>query len=213
MYDDERLTMSIFDLIADTVIAIIEQFGYWAIFAGMFLESACIPVPSEVVMPFSGFASSRGVLSFWTVVAVGTIGQLLGSIATYQIGKNGGRHLVEKYGKYVLISKRDIKKADDWFEKRGDATVLFTRMMPVVRTFISLPAGISRMNFGKFVVYSAIGIIPWTLLLTYVGVKMGENWDKIRDVFHGLDLVIGAVLVGAVFIYLRAHLKHLKDQD
>lgn len=212
--------MSIFDLIANTVIFVIERLGYWAIFAGMFLESACIPVPSEVVMPFSGFASSKGVLypykpqiSFWAVVAVGTTGQVLGSVATYIIGKNGGRNLLEKYGKYALISKRDIKKADEWFEKYGEATVLFTRMMPVIRTFISLPAGITRMPFGKFIIYSTIGIIPWTLLLTYVGVKMGENWDRIRDIFHGLDLVIAVVLVVGILYYLKTHLKHLKEQD
>ncbi|HZD60837.1 MAG TPA: DedA family protein [Anaerolineae bacterium] len=204
--------MSIFDLVANTVISVIDMFGYWAIFGAMFLESACIPIPSEVVMPFSGFASSNGVLSFWTIVVVGTIGQLLGSITTYYIGRSGGRHLVEKYGKYVLISKRDIRKADEWFERRGDATVLFTRMVPVVRTFISLPAGISRMNFAKFVIYSTIGIIPWTLLLTYVGVKMGENWDRIRDIFHGFDLVIGVVLVVMIFVYLKTHLKHVMDQ-
>lgn len=205
--------MSIFDLIANTVIFVIERLGYWAIFAGMFLESACIPVPSEVVMPFSGFASSKGILSFWAVVAVGTAGQVLGSIATYVVGKNGGRNLLEKYGKYVLISKRDIVKADAWFEKYGEATVFFTRMMPVIRTFISLPAGITRMSFGKFVIYSTVGIIPWTLLLTYVGVKMGENWDRIRDIFHGLDLVIAVVLAIGVLYYLKTHFKHLKEQD
>lgn len=204
--------MSIFDLIADTVIFVIEKFGYWAIFAGMFLESACIPIPSEVVMPFSGFASSKGVLSFWLVVAVGTIGQVLGSIATFQVGKNGGRPLVEKYGKYALISRRDIRKADEWFEKHGELTVLFTRMMPVIRTFISLPAGISQMSFGKFIVYSTVGIIPWTVLLAYVGVKMGENWDRIRDIFHGLDLIIAAIGAVAVFIYIRSHIKHVKEE-
>lgn len=205
--------MSIFDLIADSVIYVIDKFGYWAIFAGMFLESACIPVPSEVVMPFSGFASSRGILSFWAVVFVGTMGQILGSIATYQLGKGGGRHLLERYGKYLLVSKKDIKKADDWFEKYGELTVLFTRMMPVIRTFISLPAGISRMSFTKFVVYSTIGIIPWTLILTYIGVKMGENWEKIRAVFHGLDLIIAVALAVLVLIYLKAHLKHLREEE
>jgi len=205
--------MSIFDLIANSVIYVIDKFGYWAIFAGMFLESACIPVPSEVVMPFSGFASSRGILSFWAVVFTGTMGQILGSITTYQLGKSGGRHLLERYGKYLLVSKRDIKKADDWFEKYGELTVLFTRMMPVIRTFISLPAGISRMSFGKFVVYSTIGIIPWTLILTYIGVKMGENWEKIRDVFHGLDLIIAVALAALVLIYLKTHLKHLREGE
>lgn len=204
--------MSIFDLIANTVILIIDKFGYWAIFAGMFLESACIPVPSEVVMPFSGFAASRGILSFWAVVGVGTIGQVLGSIATYQLGKSSGRRLLEKYGRYILISKRDIERADRWFERHGDKTVLFTRMMPVVRTFISLPAGLSRMNFGKFVLYSTVGIIPWTLLLTYAGIKMGENWDRIRDIFHGLDLVIGVAIIILVFMYLKMHFKHLKEE-
>lgn len=205
--------MSILDLIANTAIFVIERFGYWGIFAGMFLESACIPVPSEVVMPFSGFASSRGILSFWGVVFIGTIGQVLGSALTFQIGKNGGRRLLEKYGKYLLISKHDIKKADAWFEKYGEVTVLFTRMMPVIRTFISLPAGISQMGFGKFLTYSTIGIIPWTIMLAYVGVKMGENWEKIREIFHGLDLIIAAVGIVIVFFYLKTHLKHLRESE
>ncbi|MCL6473208.1 MAG: DedA family protein [Firmicutes bacterium] len=203
--------MTVFDLVANAVVAIIEKFGYWAIFVGMFLESACIPVPSEVVMPFSGFASSKGLLSFWMVVAVGSAGQVLGSTATYFIGRSGGRYILERYGKYVLISPRDIGRADKWFEKYGEATVLFTRMMPVVRTFISLPAGISKMGFLKFIIYSTIGIIPWTLLLAFVGIKMGENWDKIRNVFHGLDMVVGIAILVAVFFYLRTHLKHNKE--
>ncbi|HEY3375527.1 MAG TPA: DedA family protein [Candidatus Aquicultor sp.] len=203
--------MSLLDLIANTVVFVIKEFGYPAVFIAMFLESACIPIPSEVVMPFSGFASSQGVLSFWPVVAIGVLGQTCGSTITYFIGKSGGRRLLEKYGKYVLIATKDIKKADGWFDRYGEATVLFTRMMPVVRTFISLPAGISRMGFSKFLAYSVIGIIPWTLMLTYVGVKMGQNWERIRNVFHGFDYAIVAVFAVLVAVYVWNHIKHAQE--
>jgi membrane protein DedA with SNARE-associated domain len=202
--------MSILDMVADSAISVIEQFGYWGVFTGMFLESACIPVPSEVIMPFSGFAASRNILSFELVVLVGTLGQLLGSTTVFFIGKNGGRKIVERYGKYILISHHDIEKADRWFDTYGEYTVLFTRMLPVIRTFISLPAGISQMNFGRFIAYSTIGVIPWTLLLTYIGMKMGQNWERIRAIFHGFDLIIAIVLVIAILLYIRNHIKNIR---
>jgi membrane protein DedA with SNARE-associated domain len=203
--------VSVLDIIASTATTAIEQFKYWGIFIGMFLESACIPVPSEVIMPFSGFAASKNILSFEMVVIVGVIGQLAGSTAVFFVGKNGGRKIVERYGKYVLISQHDIEKADKWFERYGELTVLFTRMMPVIRTFISLPAGIANMNYLKFILYSAVGIIPWTLGLAYVGVKMGENWEAIRTVFHGFDVVIAIVLIIGIAFYLRNHFKNLNS--
>jgi len=182
------------ELLSDLIIELIRSFGYLAVFGLMFLESALIPVPSEVVMPFSGFVSQSGGLNFWMIVFWGTIGQLLGSIAIYLLGKFEGRHLLEKYGKYLFIKKKDIHHADRLFEKHGDQIVFFGRLLPVVRTFISLPAGVANMSFTKFILYSFLGILPWTLLFAWLGVKMGENWIMIKPYFHILDIIIVVLL-------------------
>lgn len=195
------------EFMSTIIITIIERFGYMAIGLLMFLESALIPVPSEVVMPFSGFVSLSGKLDFWLVVFFGTVGQMLGSMFIFFIGKWEGRNLLEKYGKYVLIRAKDIHHADRMFERHGDAIVFFGRVIPVVRTFISLPAGISRMKLSKFMLYSFLGIVPWTLALSWLGVKMGENWSELKKYFHILDFVVGGAILIFIFLYIRSHLK------
>lgn len=195
------------EILSNIIIQIISEFGYFAITFLMFLESALVPVPSEVVMPFSGFVSLSGNLNFWLVVLFGTIGQMLGSIFIFFIGKWEGRHLLEKYGKYVLIRAKDIHYADRMFEKHGEQIVFFGRVIPVVRTFISLPAGVSKMKFLKFALYSFLGIVPWTLGLTWLGVKMGENWTELKKYFHILDFVVGGVIIVFALFYIRSHIK------
>ena len=190
------------------IIEIITKFGYLAIISMMFLESALIPIPSEVVMPFSGFVTISGGLSFWGIVFFGVLGQMLGSIFIYFIGKWEGRHLLEKYGKYVLIRAKDIYHADKMFERHGDAIVFFGRVLPVMRTFISLPAGVSKMKFSKFALYSFLGIVPWTLGLAWLGVKMGENWEDIKKFFHIADIATVVVILFLLYKYISAHLKN-----
>lgn len=195
------------ELLSAFIISFIEKFGYTAIAVMMFLESALIPIPSEVVMPFSGFVTISGGLSFWGIVFFGVLGQMLGSIFIYFIGKWEGRHILEKYGKYLLIRTKDIHHADKMFERHGDAIVFFGRVIPVVRTFISLPAGISKMKLSKFTLYSFLGILPWTLGLAWLGVKMGENWTELKKYFHILDFFVGGAIIIFALLYIKSHLK------
>jgi membrane protein DedA with SNARE-associated domain len=187
------------------VISCISKFGYSGILLTMAIESACIPLPSEIIMPFSGYLVGTGQFSMLGVTLAGAIGNVLGSIAAYYAGIWGGRPFVERYGPYVLVTHRDLDIADRWFQKYGEAAVFFSRMLPVVRTFISLPAGIARMNFPRFVVYTFLGALPWCWLLAYVGIKMGERWEDLREYFHGFDIVIGVILAAAVAFFIWSH--------
>lgn len=203
---------SIIEFIAGLIIGAISSFGYLGVFMAMAIESACIPLPSEVIMPFAGFLVSKGQLNLILVAVVGALGNLAGSLLAYWVGYKGGRPLVEKYGKYILISKHDLDKAEKWFKKYGKSTVFFTRMLPVVRTFISLPAGISKMPIKTFITYTFLGTLPWSLLLVYIGLKMGENWNTLGVYFHKADLAIGLVILTLLVWYIRRHLKNLKKE-
>ena len=187
------------------VIATISLFGYSGIVLTMAIESACIPLPSEIIMPFSGYLVTTGQFTLLGVTLAGAVGNVLGSIVAYYGGVWGGRPLVERYGRYVLVSPHDLEIADRWFAKYGEAAVFFGRMLPVVRTFISLPAGIARMNFPRFVVFTFVGALPWCYLLAYVGVVMGEQWDNLREYFHQFDIVIGLFLAIALGYFLWSH--------
>ncbi len=194
------------------VVTMISKFGYTGILITMAIESACIPLPSEIIMPFSGYLVSTGQFSMFGVTMAGAIGNVLGSLVAYYAGVWGGRPFVERYGPYFLVSRRDLEMADRWFLKYGEAAVLISRMLPVVRTFISLPAGIVRMNVPKFVLFSFIGSVPWCYLLAYIGLKLGEHWDGLREYFHHLDVVIGVVLVLGFGYFLWSHWPRAKPQ-
>ncbi|HLC43593.1 MAG TPA: DedA family protein [Patescibacteria group bacterium] len=198
------------DFLAQIVTMTISQIGYVGIFVLMLLESCGVPLPSEVIMPFSGFVVAEGKMLFWLVVLCGTIGNLVGSWIAYWIGFSGGRPLIEKYGKYLLISKHDLNLADKWFTRYGDWVVFFGRLLPVVRTYISFPAGIAEMNFKKFSYYTFVGAFIWTTLFAWLGVGMGSNWEVIRQKLHSFDLVIVIVLVVLFVLYLWRHLKLIK---
>jgi membrane protein DedA with SNARE-associated domain len=189
------------------IIACISSMGYWGILAMMAIESACIPLPSEVIMPFSGYLVFTGRFNFWLVGLMGALGCNLGSAVAYYVGAHGGRLLIEKYGRYVLISHEDLEWADRWFLKYGDATVFFSRLLPVIRTFIAFPAGVVRMNLLKFHLYTFVGSLPWCLALAYAGLKLGERWDSLRVYFHRLDLVLGIVIVAGVIYFVKRHLR------
>ena len=198
--------------LASLVISVISKTGYLGITVLMALESACIPIPSEIIMPFSGFLVFEGQFIFWQVVVWGSIGNLIGSIVAYWVGFYGGRPLIEKYGKYILISRNDLDLADNWFNKYGQSTVFFSRLLPVVRTFISLPAGISRMNFKKFSFYTLIGCLPWSFALTYAGVIMGENWHDIEIYFQKFQWVIAGLIILGIVWWVWRHFKHLNHE-
>lgn len=169
-------------------------------------------MPSEVIMPFSGFLVVSGQMTFWMIVAMGTLGNLAGSLLAYWIGFRGGRPLIEKYGKYILISAHDLDIADKWFKKYGDWTVFFGRLLPVIRTYISFPAGISKMDVKRFSIYTTLGALPWTALFAWLGIKMGDNWDLIREKLHNFDMLIAIIVVLLILLYIYRHFRVSKKQ-
>jgi membrane protein DedA with SNARE-associated domain len=197
----------ILEILAGFIISVISTLGYAGIVLLMAIESACIPLPSEVIMPFSGYLVFAGRFNLWLVALAGAAGCVFGSILAYYAGLYGGRPFIEKYGRYVLISHHDLDMADRWFARWGEATIFFSRLLPVIRTFISFPAGVSRMHFGRFVLYTFIGSYPWCLALAYVGMILGDQWKTIRVYFHKFDLLIGLAIVAAVALFLWRHLK------
>ncbi|GMA60499.1 DedA family protein [Alicyclobacillus fastidiosus] len=181
-----------------SVMMLVQSSGYLGIFIAMVLESACIPLPSEVVMPFGGYLVSTGHLQFTLVVLVGVLGNVTGSTIAYAVGRYGGRRFISRYGRLVLLSQRHLQQADRFFARRGEVTVLVCRLLPALRTFISLPAGIAKMKFGRFLTYSVIGTIPWVLILTYVGLKLSQNWGRIEQDLRPLTMISAVVLVVVV---------------
>ena len=196
------------DLLGAFVISIISSLGYPGIVLLMAIESACIPLPSEIILPFSGYLAFTGRFSLIGVATAGAIGCNLGSIVAYYTGVWGGRPFLLRYGKYVLVSPREIEIADRWFANYGPSTVFFSRLLPVIRTFIAFPAGVARMDLWKFNVYTFLGSWPWCYALAYAGYKMGEHWPELREYFHRFDTAIGALLVLAAIAYIWLHLKH-----
>ncbi len=177
--------------------------GLPAVFVLMALESACLPVPSEAIMLFAGSSVAAGELTLFGVIAAGVLGNLVGSWIAYAVGYYGRLDLLEK-NKLIHISPKHLKWADDWFERYGSATVFFSRMLPIVRTFISLPAGVAKMPFWRFTVLTLLGCIPWVTMLALVGKSVGDNWEEWRDHLHYLDyLVVVAIVAGVVYLLLK----------
>jgi len=190
----------------------LSQFGYLGIFIGMTLESACIPIPSEIILPLGGYLVYKGIGNIFSMSLVATLGGYAGSVIAYLIGYYGGRPFILKYGKYFFISKHDFERAEKFFQKRGEITIFLSRLLPVIRTFISLPAGIARMNFVKFSVYTILGSFPWSLVFVYLGKKFGDNWKTIEEHLKGLDYFILAVLVIAILSYVVIKLTRSKKK-
>ncbi len=202
---------SIIGLLASWIIATISAIGYLGIVLLMAIESACIPLPSEIIMPFSGYLVSTGRFDLLLVATAGALGCNLGSTIAYAVGYYGGRPLVEKWGSYILVSRGDLDRVDHYFARFGSITVFVCRLLPVVRTFIALPAGIARMPQLKFQLYTFVGSWPWCLALAYVGERLGERWDKdpeLRNLFHRFDAVIVVAFVVLVAWYVARHWKH-----
>jgi membrane protein DedA with SNARE-associated domain len=202
------MASNILAAIGSFIIAVISTLGYGGVILLMAIESANIPLPSEVIMPFAGFLVARGEFNLYFVGLAGGVGCVLGSAFSYWLGAVGGRPLVEKYGKYILVSHHDLNRADTWFQKRGEVTVFIGRLLPVVRTFISFPAGIAKMHFWRFILYSFLGSLPWCLVLAYIGQKMGENWESIRSYFHDFDYVILGLILLVIIWWVWRHLKN-----
>ena len=195
-------------ILSGFVISTISAAGYAGIVLLMAIESACIPLPSEVIMPFSGYLVYTGRFSLWWVATAGAIGCNLGSAVAYEIGCYGGRPLVLKYGKWILLSQKEVDWADRFFTRNGPAAVFIARLLPVIRTFIALPAGIARMPRVPFHIYTFAGSWPWCFGLAWLGMKAGENWQYLSKYFHQFDVVIGAVLLLGAVWFVWSHLKH-----
>ena len=197
--------------VAAFIIATISTLGYGGIVLLMAIESACIPLPSEVIMPFSGYLVSTGRFNLALVATAGAIGCNLGSTLAYAIGHFGGRRLVERWGRIVLMGERELRAVDWFFQRFGSAAVFIGRLLPVVRTFIALPAGIAHMPQGRFQLYTFVGSWPWCYALAYVGQQLGDRWNtdpRLKDFMHRFDGVIVAAIVACVVWYIWSHLKH-----
>ncbi len=188
----------ILETISNFILLVIEKTGYFGITLLMALESAGIPIPSEIIMPFSGFLVTTGRFFLWLVIFWATVGNLLGSLILYIIGCYGGRRFILKYGPYFFFSEQELKKSDEWFKKYGSLAIFFSRMLPIVRTYISLPAGVTKINLPKFIIYTFTGSIPWNFMLAYIGVLLGQNWKEIEVYFRKFDYLILILILAAI---------------
>lgn len=194
--------------LAGAIITVMLATGYFGVLGLMAVESACIPLPSEIILPFAGYLVSTGRLNLWLVATVGALGCNLGSAVAYGVGSLGGRPAVRRWGRYVLLSEADLAHADRFFDRFGGPAVLVGRMLPVIRTFIALPAGIARMSPLRFHIYTFLGSWPWCLLLAWIGMRLGDAWGStpaMHTVFHLLDaaVVVGAIVIVARFMWAR----------
>lgn len=200
-----RMIENILAWLAGIVVAVISTGGYPGVVLLMAIESMCIPLPSEVIMPFAGYLVSQGRFTLVGAATAAAIGENIGAAVAYQLGKSGGRPLVERYGHYLLIDAEHLAQADRFFARFGSIAALVGRLLPVIRTFIAFPAGVARMNRAKFHLYTTIGSWPWCFALAWMGMKLGERWDsdpRVKAAFHSADAVIVAVIVIAVAAYV-----------
>jgi membrane protein DedA with SNARE-associated domain len=209
-----RVFATITDPIVEVAVDVVDAMGLPGVFDHMLLESACIPVPSEATMLFAGFNVSRGEYSLFAATAVGSLANLVGSWLAYWLGWIGRVDILEKHGKKLHIKKSHLAWADRWFERHGDATVFFTRMLPIIRTFISLPAGVARMPFWRFSVLSLLGCIPWVLMLTFIGKQAGDNWEDWKNSLHYVDYAVAAgIVIGVIYLVVRARRRKGAEPD
>jgi membrane protein DedA with SNARE-associated domain len=199
------MTEKILGILFVFIKTLISATGYGGITILMAIESACIPLPSELIMPFAGYLVYTGAMKLLWVATAGAIGCNVGSLIAYEIGSYGGRPLVEKYGRWLLLSKRELEAADRFFSKWGYLAVFFGRLLPVVRTFIALPAGVARMPRGRFHLYTFIGSWLWCLALAWFGMKLGENWRGIGKYFHKFDAAIGVLILAGIVWFVWSH--------
>jgi membrane protein DedA with SNARE-associated domain len=194
--------------VTNFIIQVISTLGYFGIALLMVIQTIAIPMPSEVIIPFAGFLASVGRFNLLMIAIAGGLGSCAGASIAYFIGYKGGRPLVEKYGKMILISKNDLQIADRFFQKHGSKAAFFGMLLPVVRSFISFPAGISRVPLRKFLAYVFAGSFVWSLTLAYVGMKLGENWGSLREKFKSFDAVIVIIIVMVIIWWIWRHLKN-----
>ncbi len=199
--------IELIELFSGIIASFISFVGYLGIFILMALESTATPVPSELVMPFAGYLAGTGRFNiFWTII-IGTLGSVCGAAFSYGIGRYWGDAFVKRFGKFLLISQHEMKWTEKWFRNNGDKTILISRFIPVIRHLISIPAGAGKMNFAKFLFYTFIGALGWVSILTYAGIKLGENWMLLRQFTEKISLLIIALIIIAASIFIWKHLK------
>ncbi|EGW41633.1 DedA family protein [Desulfosporosinus sp. OT] len=186
--------------LAQFVIYVISSLGYVGVFLAMAIESACIPLPSEIILPFTGYMVFLGRFSLWQATIAATLGNLFGALVAYYVGLWGGRPFIKRFGRYLFINEKELSWTERTFEHHGELTVFIGRLLPIIRTFISLPAGIAKMKPIKMAIYTVAGALPWCLMLIFVGQKLGENWNTLKPLFHRLDLLAG-ILILVLFGY------------
>jgi membrane protein DedA with SNARE-associated domain len=208
---------SIIEVLKVFTVGTIGKLGYPGISVLMGIESACIPLPSEIIMPFAGYLVFLGKMNIYVAALAGTIGFNLGSELAYWIGATGGRNLIYRYGRYVLIAPHELEIAERWFDKHGDIAVLIARLLPIVRTFIAFPAGIAKMNRVKFHIYTFVGSFPWCLMLAWVGMKAGQAWDDkhsmLRRTLHEADLVIVVICIVGLIWFIKTRINAMKEMN
>ena len=205
--------MGLTEFLVDIIIGFIDSTGYASIIVLMTFESMFMPVPSEAVMPFVGFLVVEGRFSFLLVVLFSTLGSIIGSLISYYMGAFGGRPLIEKFGKYVFLDKHHLSLTERYFQRRGDITILISRFIPVVRHFISIPAGIGQMNLVKFIVYTVIGAGTWNAILTWCGFLLRTNWSEIMKYSHMIDIIVIAAIIGAaVYVFIKLYRNYSRTE-
>jgi membrane protein DedA with SNARE-associated domain len=205
---------SLTDPLVNFATDVVDKMGLPGVFLLMVLESACIPIPSEATMLFAGFNVSNGEYSLLAATLVGSTANLVGSWIAYGVGYFGRIDIIEKHGKKLHINKKHLAQADRWFEKHGEATVFFARMLPIIRTFISLPAGVARMPFWRFSLFTFLGCVPWVFMLTFIGKQAGDNWEDWKDNLHYVDYAVAAVIViGVAYLVVRARRRRKAGGD
>jgi len=193
-------------------VKIIENLGYTGVFVLMTFESMILPVPSEAVMPFAGFLWHEGAMSFWPIIIFSTLGSILGSFISYAIGKYGGRPFVLRFGKYLLLNEHHLESTERFFQRFGEKAIFFSRFIPVVRHFISIPAGVGNMRIGKFTVYTVIGAGMWNACLAYIGFKLGEEWERVRSYGEVIDIILVVLIVAALAYFITKRVKEIRGR-
>jgi membrane protein DedA with SNARE-associated domain len=205
---------SITDPLVNAAVDVVDAMGLAGVFVLMVAESACIPIPSEATMLFAGFNVANGEYTLFAATAVGSLANLVGSWIAYAVGYFGRVDLLEKHGRKLHIKKSHLDWADRWFEQHGDATVFFSRMLPIIRTFISLPAGVAKMPFWRFSLFTLAGCVPWVFLLTFIGKQAGDNWEDWKDNLHYVDYAVAAaIVIGVVYLVVRARRRRKAGGD
>lgn len=191
--------------LAQFVISIISGLGYVGVFLAMAIESACIPLPSEIILPFTGYMVFLGRFSLWQATIAATLGNLFGAIVAYYVGLWGGRPFIKRFGRYVFINEKELSWTERTFERHGELTVFIGRLLPIIRTFISLPAGIAKMRPIKMAIYTVAGALPWCLMLIFAGQNLSKNWNTLKPLFHRLDLLTGILVLILLGYWLYKH--------